>query len=63
VAVDGCHDRGADYDDKRRPGAAIMTALQRLRDADRQITTKREGSSSPRPEGPATRLPGFGGQD
>jgi hypothetical protein len=42
VAVDGCHDRGADYDDKRRPGAAIMAALQRLRDADRQITTNRE---------------------
>ncbi len=37
------HDRGADYHDRRRPGAAIKTALQRLRDAGCQITTNKEG--------------------
>jgi hypothetical protein len=37
------HDRGADYYDKRRPGTAIKTALQRLRDAGCHITTNQEG--------------------
>jgi transposase len=37
------HDRGADYYDKRRPGTAIKTALQRLRDAGCHITTNNEG--------------------
>jgi transposase len=36
-------DRGADYYDKRRPGTAIKTALQRLRDAGCQVTTNKEG--------------------
>ena len=36
-------DRGADYYDKRRHGAAIKTALQRLRDAGCQVTTNKEG--------------------
>ena len=36
-------DRGADYYDKRRPGTAIKTALQRLRDAGCHITTNQEG--------------------
>jgi transposase len=37
------HDRGADYYDKRRPGTAIKTALQRLRDAGCHITANKEG--------------------
>jgi transposase len=37
------HDRGADYYDKRRPGNAIKTALQRLRDAGCHITTSEGG--------------------
>ena len=36
-------DRGADYYDRRRPGTAIKTALQRLRDAGCHITTGEEG--------------------
>lgn len=37
------HDLGADYYTKRRPGAAIKQALQRLRDAGCQITSGQEG--------------------